>query len=50
MSALAINAPAGKLRFYQTTVGRKVIMAVTGILLFGFVVAHMAGNLQFFAG
>src|SRR5688572_32609702 len=25
-------------------------MAVTGVILFGFLIAHMAGNLQFFAG
>jgi succinate dehydrogenase / fumarate reductase, cytochrome b subunit len=37
-------------RFYSTTIGKKAVMAVTGVLLFGFLIAHMAGNLQFFAG
>jgi succinate dehydrogenase / fumarate reductase cytochrome b subunit len=36
--------------FYQTAVGKKAVMAVTGIALFGFVVGHMAGNLKAFAG
>lgn len=36
--------------FYSTTVGKKTVMAVTGIVLFGFIIGHMAGNLQFFLG
>jgi succinate dehydrogenase / fumarate reductase cytochrome b subunit len=36
--------------YYRTTVGKKVVMAVTGILLFLFVLGHMAGNLQIFIG
>jgi succinate dehydrogenase / fumarate reductase cytochrome b subunit len=38
------------LRFYRSTVGKKVIMAVTGAIWIGFVIAHVAGNLQAFAG
>ncbi len=38
------------LTLYRSTIGKKVIMAVTGLMLVGFVVAHMAGNLQMFAG
>ncbi len=37
-------------RFYESTVGKKVIMALTGLLLIGFVVGHMAGNLKTFMG
>jgi succinate dehydrogenase / fumarate reductase cytochrome b subunit len=48
MSATAINFPTGGLRFWQTTVGKKAIMAVTGFILFGFVVGHLLGNLQIF--
>jgi succinate dehydrogenase / fumarate reductase cytochrome b subunit len=48
MSVTAATLPAGGLRFWQTTVGKKVIMAVTGVLLFGFVVGHLLGNLQIF--
>ena len=35
---------------YRSTIGRKAVMAVTGLLLFGFVVAHMVGNLKIFTG
>jgi succinate dehydrogenase / fumarate reductase cytochrome b subunit len=38
------------LKFWDSTVGKKVVMAVTGILLVGFVIAHMLGNLQMFLG
>jgi succinate dehydrogenase / fumarate reductase, cytochrome b subunit len=38
------------LKFWDSTVGKKVVMAATGILLLGFVFAHMAGNLQMFIG
>jgi len=36
--------------FLDSTIGRKAVMAVTGIALFGFVVAHMLGNLQVYLG
>jgi succinate dehydrogenase / fumarate reductase cytochrome b subunit len=35
---------------YGTTVGKKAVMAVTGVVLAGFVLVHMLGNLQVFAG
>src|SRR5688572_2829787 len=38
------------LAFYRSTVGKKIIMAVTGIIGIAFVILHMAGNLQAFAG
>ena len=31
-----------------STIVRKVVMAVTGLVLFGFVFVHMLGNLQMF--
>lgn len=34
----------------KSSVGRKAVVAVTGLLLVGFVVAHMLGNLQIFMG
>jgi succinate dehydrogenase / fumarate reductase cytochrome b subunit len=34
--------------FYGSTVGKKVLMAVTGIILFGYVVGHMLGNFQIY--
>lgn len=36
--------------FLSSSIGRKVVMAVTGFVLFGFVVAHMIGNLQVYLG
>ena len=40
---------AGLLRFWDSSVGKKVVMGATGLILVAFVIAHMAGNLQFFA-
>jgi succinate dehydrogenase / fumarate reductase, cytochrome b subunit len=36
--------------FYRSTVGKKVAMALSGLVLVGFVVGHMAGNLKIFLG
>jgi succinate dehydrogenase cytochrome b subunit len=36
--------------FYRSTIGRKVVMAVSGIILVGFVMLHMSGNLLAFRG
>jgi succinate dehydrogenase / fumarate reductase cytochrome b subunit len=33
---------------YRSAVGKKAVMAVTGIILFGFVVAHLVGNLKLY--
>jgi len=38
------------LSLYQTTVGKKLLMALTGLFLFVFIVGHMAGNLKIFFG
>ncbi len=38
------------LAFYDTTIGKKVVMALSGLVLFGFVLGHMLGNLQLFLG
>jgi succinate dehydrogenase / fumarate reductase cytochrome b subunit len=35
---------------WSTMVGKKVVMAVTGLMLVGFVIAHMLGNLKIFFG
>ena len=35
-------------RFYRSAVGKKWVMAVTGIILMGFVLAHMIGNLKLY--
>lgn len=36
--------------FYDTTVGKKITMAVAGIVLYGFVLGHMVGNLKVYQG
>lgn len=36
--------------FYGSTLGKKAVMAVTGIVFWGFVLVHMLGNLKVFAG
>jgi succinate dehydrogenase / fumarate reductase cytochrome b subunit len=35
-------------RLFRTTIGRKLLMAVTGLVLIGFVIGHLIGNLQVF--
>ena len=37
-------------RFLGSSIGKKVVMALTGLALVGFVVAHMLGNLQVYLG
>ena len=36
--------------FWMSTVGKKVLMALSGIVLFAYVVAHLLGNLQIYLG
>lgn len=38
------------LTLYDTTIGKKAVMAITGIVLYGFVIGHMLGNLQVYLG
>jgi len=51
MSTVIANTQLTRVvRFYESTIGKKAIMAVTGLILFGFLIAHMLGNLQTFLG
>jgi succinate dehydrogenase / fumarate reductase cytochrome b subunit len=34
----------------DTTVGKKAVLALSGVILFGFAVVHMLGNMQIFVG
>ena len=44
-------ARPGRLRhFWDSSVGKKVVMAVSGLVGIGFVIGHMVGNLQMFKG
>ena len=45
-----VNATARAGKFWETTLGKKAVMAVTGAILAGFVLAHLLGNLQIFLG
>ncbi len=46
-AGLTVNQAA---RFYETSIGKKVVIAVTGVMLVGYVFAHMLGNLQIYLG
>ncbi len=51
MSSIAVNGGLQRTAsFYQSVVGKKVVMAATGFILSGFVLGHMIGNLQVFQG
>jgi hypothetical protein len=51
MSSVAIDSQLHKaIHFYQAAIGKKVVMAVTGVVLFGYLVGHLAGNLQVYLG
>jgi succinate dehydrogenase / fumarate reductase cytochrome b subunit len=41
---------AGAGGFYRSTIGRKIVMALTGVILVVFVLGHMSGNLLAFRG
>jgi len=34
--------------FFKSSIGKKVVMALTGVVLVGFVIGHLIGNLQIF--
>jgi succinate dehydrogenase / fumarate reductase cytochrome b subunit len=36
--------------FYRSAVGKKAVMAVTGVFLFGWILAHMIGNMKLYLG
>jgi succinate dehydrogenase / fumarate reductase cytochrome b subunit len=40
----------GLMSFPNTTIGKKVIMAVSGVIWIGFLAAHMFGNLKIYTG
>lgn len=37
-------------RLYKSTIGKKVIMAVTGLIMVGWLLAHLGGNMLMFLG
>jgi succinate dehydrogenase / fumarate reductase cytochrome b subunit len=46
MSTLAIHPVHRAVRFYEAPIGKKAVMAITGVMLVGYVFAHLLGNLQ----
>jgi len=51
MSSVAIDSHLHKaIRFYQASIGKKAVMAATGVVLFGYLVGHLAGNMQVYLG
>ena len=49
MSSAAVPTIQRSVGFYEAPLGKKVVMAVTGAILFGYVVAHLLGNLQIYS-
>jgi succinate dehydrogenase / fumarate reductase cytochrome b subunit len=51
MSSIAVDTHLHRaIRFYQASIGKKFVMAVTGVILFGYLVGHLLGNLQVYLG
>jgi succinate dehydrogenase / fumarate reductase, cytochrome b subunit len=48
--ASTASSPAQDATLFSSTIGRKAVMAATGLVLYGFVVAHLVGNLQVYMG
>ncbi len=36
--------------FYGTSIGKKLVVAITGLIMYGFIIGHMLGNLKAFGG
>ena len=49
-SSDASTSAVGLWQFYRSTIGKKIIMAATGLIFVAFVVVHMLGNLLLFQG
>jgi succinate dehydrogenase / fumarate reductase cytochrome b subunit len=49
MSALAISPIHRAARFWEAPIGKKAVMAITGLILFGYVIGHLLGNLQIYS-
>jgi succinate dehydrogenase / fumarate reductase cytochrome b subunit len=49
MSTLAIQPIHRVVRFYEAPIGKKAVMAATGVMLVGYVFAHLLGNMQIYS-
>lgn len=51
MSSAATAAGSNRaFRFFEATIAKKAVVAITGVAMFGFVTGHLLGNLQVFLG
>ncbi|MFD5427537.1 succinate dehydrogenase [Streptomyces sp. NPDC127084] len=46
----AVHRPSMTRSLWRSTVGKKTVMAVTGLIMLGYLVVHMLGNLKIFFG
>jgi succinate dehydrogenase / fumarate reductase, cytochrome b subunit len=50
-TSLTRTRPASGMRaLWHTSIGKKFVMAVTGLIWFGYLIAHLWGNLKIYAG
>src|SRR3712207_4703869 len=45
-----VNRSSSAFRLYRSDVGKKYVMAITGLILMGYVLIHMVGNLKIYLG
>jgi len=48
--ARASHLASAWLTLWSSSIGKKIVMALTGVVLVGFVIAHMLGNLKIYKG
>src|ERR1051326_1963132 len=50
-ASLARSRPiTGLTSLWHSTIGKKYVMAVTGLIWFGYLIVHLGGNLKIYAG
>jgi succinate dehydrogenase / fumarate reductase cytochrome b subunit len=50
-ASLARSRPiSGLASLWQSTIGKKYVMAITGLIWFGYLIVHLWGNLKIYAG
>ena len=50
-ATLARSRPiTGLVSLWQSTIGKKYVMAITGLIWFGYLIVHLWGNLKIYAG
>jgi succinate dehydrogenase / fumarate reductase cytochrome b subunit len=45
-----VHRPSAVARFWDSSIGKHAVMAVTGLIMVGFLITHVLGNLQVFEG